>query len=65
MRERPMTKQTTVALAILLAAMIGVSFIVDLLWNSLFGFHLPGYASGVVGGLTAVPLWAFLKRLKT
>jgi hypothetical protein len=49
---------------ILLAAMIGVSFIVDLLWNSLFGFHLPGYASGVVGGLTAVPLWDLLKRLK-
>jgi len=48
---------------ITLAAMIFVSFIVGLLWHSLFNFALPGYASGVVGGLTAVPLWEFLNRI--
>jgi hypothetical protein len=48
---------------ILLAAILGVSLIFDLLWHSMFGFSLPGYASGVVGGLTAVPLWDLLKRV--
>jgi len=46
------------------AAMLAVSFIIGSLWRSLFGFALPYYASGVVGGLTAVPLWEFLKRVK-
>ena len=49
---------------ILLVAMLAVSFLVGLLWNSLFGFNLPSYVSGVIGGLTAVPLWDLLKRIK-
>ncbi len=48
---------------ILLAAMMAVSFLVGYLWLSLFGFSLPSYISGVVGGLTAVPLWDLLKRV--
>jgi len=51
-------------LLIMLAAMLTVSFIIGFLWRSLLGFGLPDYAAGVVGGLTAVPLWEFLKRLK-
>jgi len=49
---------------ILLVAMMAISFLVGLLWSSLFGFNLPSYVSGVVGGLTAVPLWDLLKRIK-
>ncbi|MEN8710993.1 MAG: hypothetical protein ABF326_02230 [Arenicellales bacterium] len=49
---------------ITLAAMIFVSFLIGLLWQSMFNFGLPSYVSGVVGGLTAVPLWEFLKRVK-
>ncbi len=49
---------------ILLVAMLAISFLVGLLWNSLFGFNLPSYVSGVIGGLTAVPLWDLLKRIK-
>ena len=49
---------------ITLAAVIGVSFLAGLLWRYVFDFGLPGYASGVVGGLTAAPLWDFLKRVK-
>ena len=49
---------------ILLAAMMGASFIVGIIWQSLFGFVLPSYISGVIGGLTAVPLWDLLKRVK-
>ena len=49
---------------ILLAAVIGVSVIFNIIWQALFGFALPEYVSGVVGGLTAVPLWDILKRVK-
>jgi hypothetical protein len=51
-------------LLITLAAMLVVSFTVGLISRSLFGFGLPDYASGVVGGLTAIPLWELLKRVK-
>ena len=49
---------------IVLIAMMGVSFLAGLLCQNLLGFGLPSYASGLVGGLTAVPLWDFLKRVK-
>jgi hypothetical protein len=51
-------------LLITLAAMLVVSFTIGFMARSLFGFGLPDYASGVVGGLTAIPLWEFLKRIK-
>jgi hypothetical protein len=44
--------------------MLVISFTVGLISRSLFGFGLPDYASGVVGGLTAIPLWELLKRVK-
>jgi hypothetical protein len=43
---------------------MAVSFIIGLVSRSMFGFGLPVYASGAVGGLTALPLWEFLKRVK-
>jgi len=49
---------------ILLVSILAISFLVGLLWNSFFGFNLPSYVSGVIGGLTAVPLWDLLKRIK-
>jgi len=50
-------------LLITLTAMLAVSFVAGLLWQSVFGFALPSYAAGIVGGLTALPLWEFLKRV--
>jgi membrane protein implicated in regulation of membrane protease activity len=50
-------------LLITLVAMMAVAFIAGLLWRTLFDFGLPGYLSGVIGGLTALPLWEFLKRV--
>ena len=44
--------------------MIIVSFVVGFIWRTVFNFSLPDYVSGMVGGLTAVPLWEFLKRVK-
>jgi hypothetical protein len=49
---------------VLVVAMMAVSFVFGLIWNSIFGFDLPDYVSGVVGGLTAIPLWDLLKKAK-
>ncbi len=50
-------------LLITLIAMLAVSFVAGLLWQSILGFALPSYAGGIIGGLTALPLWEFLKRV--
>jgi hypothetical protein len=50
-------------LLVTLIAMAAASLIVGLIWRALFGFELPSYLGGVVGGLTAVPVWEFLKRI--
>lgn len=49
---------------VLLVAVVVISFLFNLLWHSLFNFALPEYVTGVVGGLTAVPVWDGLKRIK-
>lgn len=49
---------------ILLVAVVLISLLINLLWNWIFNFGLPPYVSGVVGGLTAVPVWDVLKRIK-
>ena len=46
-----------------IVAMIAISFLAGILWSRLFGFPLPSYGSGLVGGLTALPVWEFLKRI--
>ena len=51
-------------LLILLAAVVGVSFIVSAIWHALFSFYLPSYVSGVIGGLSAVLIWDLLKKTK-
>jgi hypothetical protein len=38
--------------------------VVGYIWWEIFGFELPSYLAGVVGGLTAVPVWEFLKRIR-
>jgi hypothetical protein len=50
-------------LVITIVAMLGVSFLVGLIWSALFGFALPSYLGGMIGGLTALPVWEFLKRI--
>ena len=50
-------------LLVTLIAMLAVSFVAGLLWQSVLGFALPSYAAGIIGGLTALPLWEFLKRV--
>jgi hypothetical protein len=44
-------------------AIVAASFIAGLIRQRLFSFTLPSYLGGVIGGLTAVPVWELLKRV--
>lgn len=50
-------------LLLTLIAILATSFIVGWIWSSFIPVRLPGYFSGVIGGLTAVPVWEFLKKI--
>ncbi len=50
-------------LVLAIAAIVVASFIAGLIWQRLFSFSLPSYLGGVIGGLTAVPVWELLKRV--
>ncbi len=49
---------------ITLAAMLIASLLVGLLWRGLFDARIPSYLSGLVGGLSALATWEFLRSLK-
>lgn len=51
-------------LALTIAAMLAMSWLAGFLWQQLFSFPLPSYAAGAVGGLTALPIWDVLKRIR-
>ena len=50
-------------LVITVVAMLAASFVVGLIWQALLGFALPSYVAGMIGGLTALPVWEFLRRV--
>ena len=50
-------------LLITLVAIVAASIIAALIWHALFNITLPSYLGGVIGGLTALPVWEFLKRV--
>lgn len=50
-------------LVLTIAAIVVASIIVSIIWIKLFGFGLPSYLGGVIGGLTAVPVWELLRRV--
>jgi uncharacterized YccA/Bax inhibitor family protein len=49
-------------LLITLAVMVVASFIAGLAWQALFQAGMPSYLAGVIGGMTALPVWEFLKQ---
>jgi hypothetical protein len=49
---------------IMIGVMLLTSFLVGLLWRWLFNTDIPSYLSGAVGGLTAVPTWELLRRIR-
>ena len=50
-------------LVLTIVAIVVASMVAGLIWHRLFGFGLPSYLGGVIGGLTAVPIWELLKRI--
>jgi len=51
-------------LLIIIAAMLAASYLAGYVWHMISGFALPSYGAGLVGGLTAIPLWDFLRRIR-
>jgi hypothetical protein len=47
-----------------LRQLILLVLVAGLLWRWLFNADIPSYLSGVVGGVTAVPIWELLKRIE-
>jgi len=51
-------------LLITLAVMLLTGYLTGLLWQMILGFNLPSYLAGAAGGLAALPVWDFLKRIR-
>lgn len=51
-----------VRLLITVFVMLAMSFLAGLLWRSALEAPMPSYLSGVVGGISALPIWELLKR---
>jgi hypothetical protein len=42
--------------------MLAMSFAAGQLWSSALHFPMPSYLAGVIGGVSALPIWELLKR---
>jgi hypothetical protein len=51
-------------LLITLAVMLAASFLGGYLWRWILNSEMPAYLSGAIGGLSAVPTWEFLRRIR-
>jgi UDP-N-acetylmuramyl pentapeptide phosphotransferase/UDP-N-acetylglucosamine-1-phosphate transferase len=51
-------------LPITVGMMILASYLAGLVSQSVFGIPIPSYVAGAIGGLAAIPIWDFLKRIK-
>jgi hypothetical protein len=49
---------------ITVVAMLIASLIAGLIWRNLFNVGIPSYLAGVIGGITALPVWELLKKVK-
>lgn len=50
-------------LLVTVVAMLLASFFAGQAWLAMFSLPLPSFLAGMVGGLTALPVWEWLKRL--
>jgi len=48
-------------LAVTIGVVIVFSWLVHMAWQALFGFNMPGYLAGLLGGIVAVPVWEYLQ----
>ncbi len=52
-------------LLITVLIMLVTSFLMSAVWRSVFNMVIPSYIAGIIGGLTALPVWELLKRIKS
>ena len=51
-------------LLITILVMLLVSYVAGVLCEAIFGFPIPSYIAGAIGGLSSIPTWDFLKRIR-
>ena len=51
-------------LLLVILVMLLASYLAGRAWHYILGVPLPSYAAGAVGGLAAIPIWDFLKRIR-
>jgi NhaP-type Na+/H+ or K+/H+ antiporter len=51
-------------LLITVVAMLVASFVAGLIWKIILNDLIPSYLAGIVGGLAALPVWEFLRRVR-
>ena len=51
-------------LLLVILVMLLTSYLAGLAWQYILGVPLPSYGAGAVGGLAAIPIWDFLKRIR-
>ena len=51
-------------LLITIVVMLVAGYVAGYLFQMILGFALPSYAAGLVGGLSALPVWDLLKRIR-
>ena len=56
----PLWQRLVITVLVMLAASYAAGFV----WNIVFGFGLPSYGAGLVGGLAAIPVWDLLQRIR-
>jgi hypothetical protein len=49
-------------LCITAVVMLAMSFAAGQLWIRALHFQMPSYLAGVIGGVSALPIWELLKR---
>ncbi len=59
-RHLPLWQRLIITILVMLAA----SYLAGLIWQAVFGFALPPYVAGVIGGLSAIPVWDLLQRIR-
>ncbi len=51
-------------LLLTILVMLVTSYLAGLAWQYVMGFPLPSYVAGAIGGLAALPVWDFLRRIR-
>ncbi len=52
-------------LAVTVLSMLIMSFVAGIVWQNVFDASMPSYLAGMVGGLTAIPIWELVRKAGT